>query len=478
MPEPATYQPRPGALSVFVGLSLTCHLVAAVGVTGFTMDLDLPKPDITWLDLDNTLGAPRAAPPPPEPRPQVAVKKIKPPPKKTWAIARRVVARKRPKKKKKKLVQRKRDAGNRPDAGPFSTDKVALGSLAPGDAALMLLLRMDRLRKSPYEREVRQLLEVFYDHKTLLWSSGLDPIKDFEAMLIATPNPYRVTRTFLAVRHNLSSRVMRRSLNRAARYQGKRMRWSRQHSGLQGTIPSPPRHPKDPRVVILKRSVVMLTDPAHIPLLALNQPTPGRPPDAGVAHTPWIQRLEQMEGTGGQGGEGPGMLLQAINLPRLIRLPRDFKTPLAFRLTIPATAPAEPHALLTFASDSDAKIFLAAIPRRIKQAKRSLLLRFMGVTDLLEQIKLTRKGKIVEATVKLSGDQVRGLLGIFRNMIPQVKVPGMTQRRLPDAAVPDSRRPDARTPDARPPDAGVPALDGKTPDADPTPEIVKPSWAK
>ena len=477
MPEPVTYKLNPRKLSAFVGISLLCHLAVAAGLAGFTMDLDLPKPDITWLDLDNTLGAPRRATPRSRPKPRVAVNRSKPKPQKKWAINKRP-AQAAKNKKRKKIVRPKPDAGIRPDAGPFTTDQVALSSLAPGDAALILLLRMDRLRKSPYEREVRQLLEVFYDHKTLLWTSGLDPIRDFEAMLIATPNPYRVTRTFLAVRHNLPSRRMRRSLARAARYKRKRMRWRRHSGGLQGTIPSPPRHPKDPRVVILKPNVVMLTDPSHIPLLALKPAAAGRAPDAGVHATPWIQRLEQMEGTGGQGGEGPGMLLQAINLPRLIRLPPDFKTPLTFRLTIPASEPADLNALLTFASDSDAKIFLAAIPLRIKRFKRSLVLRFMGIPDLLEQIKTTRKGKVVEASVTLTGDQVRALLGIFRNIIPQVKVPGMRQRRLPDAGLPDSRRPDSGAPDAGVPDVGGTAPDIKGHDQDPAPEIVKPSWAK
>ena len=475
MPEPITDKPTPRKLTAFLGISVLCHLVMAAGFAGITMDLDLPKPDITWLDLDNTLGAPRRAMPP-RPKPQVAVKRSKPRPQPKWAIKKRP-AKAAKKKKRKKIVRRKPDAGIQPDAGPFTTDQVALGSLAPGDAALMLLLRLDRLRKSPYEREVRQLLQVFYDHKTLLWSSGLDPIQDFEAMLIATPNPYRVTRTFLAVRHNLSSRKIRRSITRAARYKGKRLRWRRHSGSLQGIIPSPPRHPKDPRVVILKPNVVMLTDPSHIPLLSLKSAATSRAPDAGVHATPWIQRLEQMGSAGGH-GEGPGMLLQAINLPRLIRLPPDFKTPLTFRLTIPASEPADLNALLTFASESDAKIFLAAIPRRIKQAKRSLLLRFMGIPDLLEQIKTTRKGKVVEASVTLTGDQVRGLLGVFRNMIPQVRVPGMPERRLPDMGLPDSRRPDSGAPDSGAPDAGGASPNIKRRDQDPTPGIVKPTWAQ
>ena len=472
------YSPATQRFAAFLSVSMACHLVLAAGFVGFSLDLDVPKPDITWLDLDNKLGAPAARPAPPPPKPaQKAV--VKPTPKKKeWKVKKRVPAKKKKKrlKKKKKKVAAKPKPKPKPvkrDMTPFTTEKVALGTLAPGDAALMLLMRMDRLRGSPYEREVRQLLEVFYDHKTLLWNSGLDPIKDFEAMLIATPNPYRVTRTFLAVRHNLPAWKMRRNLSRAARYKTKRMRWRRQRDGYRGVIPSPPRHPKDPRVVIVKRNVVMLTDPAHIPLLTLDSSPDKKAPDAGPPARTWVQRLEQMDAAGGH-GEGPGLLLQAINLPRLIRLPRDFKTPQGFRLTIPAKAPADHHAILTFASEGDAKIFLAAVPRRIKQAKRSLLLRFMGVTDILERIKLSRKGKVVEARVTLTGDQVRGLLGIIRNMIPQIKVPGMKQNRVPDMGAPDSRRPDAG-PARGGPDAGVAAPDAGGAAADP---IITPEWAK
>ncbi len=472
--DPTKYSPPMQRLTAFLAVSIAAHMVLAAGFVGFSLDLDVPKPEITWLDLDNKLGAPRPAPPP---RPEQEAEVKPKPKKKVWTVKKRVKPKKKKRlqtRKKKKKVAAKPKKKKKPkkkvkrDTTPFTTDKVALGSLAPGDAALMLLMRMDRLRGSPYEREVRQLLQVFYDHKTLLWTSGLDPIKDFEAMLIATPNPYRLTRTFLAVRHNLPTWKMRRSLSKAARYKTKRMRWRRQRGGYRGVIPSPPRHPKDPRVVIVKPNVVMLTDPAHVPLLTLGSSPNRKAPDAGPPAETWVERLEQMDAAGG-GGEGPGLMLQAINLPRLIRLPRDFKTPQSFRLTIPAKAPSEHHAILTFASEGDAKIFLAAVPRRIEQAKRSLLLRFMGVTDILERIKLTRKGKVVEAKVTLTGEQVRGLLGVIRNMIPQIRVPGMKQNRVPDMGTPDSRRPDAG-PAKSGPDAGLPA-----PDADP---IVKPEWAE
>ena len=459
MPASRKVSARSSSLLLFVGVSVVVHAgaVAVIG-GGLSFELSVPKPDITWLDLDNRLGAPTPAP---RVEPKAKPAAPSPPPPKL-----KLRKRKRPKKvaARKPRPRNKPDAGARPDAGPFTMSRVALGNLAPGDAALMLLLRMDRLRGSPYERDVRRLLEVFYDHKTLLFSSGLDPVHDFEAMLIATPNPYRVTRTFLAATHRLPARKLRRALNQAVRYKRGRMLWSRAPDGqLQGRIPSPPRLPSDPRVVLLRPNVVMLTDPTHLPLLTPRSPgSRRRPPDAGPAGLSWIQRLEQMEGMGGAGGEGPGMLLQAINLPRLVRLPPDFTTPLTLRVAIAATAPSEPEALLTFASEQDAKAFLAAIPRRVKQAKRSLVLRLLGVTDLLESIKYKQQGNVVEARVKLTGEQVKTLLEMFRNMIPQVRVPGMPETRIPDAGPPDMKRPDAGVPDQGTPDEA----------------IVVPQWAR
>lgn len=436
---------------LFVGLSALIHLAGVLALAVLAWEPWVPRVEITWLDLDNRLGAPtprpKVAPPPP-------VKVAPPPPKQ----------RPGPSPKKVAVARPRPDAGPPPDAGApadaGSSQGPQLADLAPGDAALILVLRMDRIRRSPYALSVRRLLEVFYDYKTLLWSRDLDPIEDFDALLIATPNPYRVTRTFLAARHHLSRSRIRRALEQSVALDKKRMRWRWQGRVQRGEIPSPPRLPQDPRMVLLQDGLVMLADPAHIPLLTtdLGATTPrpaGERADAGArTGRSWLDSLGQMQGVGGaDDAKAPGMQLLAVNLPRLVRLPPDVPVPLNVDVQVPAEDPTLAAGEVTFGAEADARRFLQVIPQRIARARRSMLLRLLGVTDLLDGIKLRRKGERVEVSLKLTGDQVRSLLELFRGMIPQVRVPGMAPRVPPDAGRPDTGRyngPDSAAPDAGP----------------------------
>lgn len=418
----------------------------------------LPRLGITWLDLDNQLGAPnqpKAAPRPPRP----AAKKAEPPAPKPKPRPRR----REPQAHDPIAREERRDAGVAPsDAGPasapsaggFSTDRVALTELAPGDAALLLLLRMDRIHRSPYEGAVRRLLQVFYDHKTLFWSSGLDPITDLDGLLIATPNPYRVTETFLAARYRVPYAQMKSSLERAGRFKEKRMRWTRQSDGaLRGEIPSPPRLAQDQRVVLLRPGLVLFTDARHLPLLAARAPGTG---DAGAGPS-WSSRLDLLGAQGGSGASGPGLLLQIVNLPRLVVLPSTLPAPTNLQVTVPATEPSRIEAVLSFAREAQARAFLAALPQQIEGAKQHRVVRFLNLVSVLDGLRLARKTTTVTATAPVQGDQVRLILELFRMAIPQVKVPGMPDRVPPDAAV--------RPRDAGVPPASAPARDAATGDS-------------
>jgi hypothetical protein len=454
---------RTGRLLTCMALSLVVHLLGVMALAVLAWKPWIPKIEVTWLDLDNTLGAPS-----PVPRPQ---KKRPPEPKKPPPKKRRV----RPKPERESTVAvatapRRPDAGvaPRPDRGPPSappTTEKAISNLAPGDAALMLLMRNDRILGSPYENEVRRLLHVFYDHKTLMWTSDLDPMKDFDALLIATPNPYRVTQTFLAARYKITRAKLKRALERSARFKNKRLRWIRLRGGgttLRGEIPSPPKLPHDRRVVLLRDKLVMLTDPKHSQQLSAAMTPPSSRSDAGPPVQSWLDHLGQMGEVGGAAGTGgPGMILVAVNLPRLVRLPRDMPTPLSLSVTVPATDPTEVKGVMLFSDDKQARRFLAAVPARIRRAKRSLLLRFLGVTDLLEGIRLKREKERVLASTSLDRNQVCSLLELFRGMIPQVRVPGMPPRLPPDAGVP---KPDAGPPGSGGTRAGK-AAKAKRPDA-------------
>src|SRR5207302_7660777 len=82
-----------------------------------------------------------------------------------------------------------------------------LSPFAPDDANLVVLLRMDKLRKSPHRAGAEALIAALPDWSTLVAGSGVSPIDDFDALLIATANPHDVTATFLAARHADSAKV-------------------------------------------------------------------------------------------------------------------------------------------------------------------------------------------------------------------------------------------------------------------------------
>ena len=460
MADEAPLRSRFSRTAACVGVSLALHLLVALGLAWRGGFVRWPRLDVTWLDQDNVLGVapmqrPEAAPEKPQLSSSAAQDPAPPPLRRKRALRASVSVRDAGGADASEPILDASPGLARADAGPpgGGTSRVALARLAPPQAALMLVLRMDRIRRSPYADAVRRLLGVFYDFKTLLWSTELDPVRDFQALLIATPNPYRVTETFLVVRHALPERRLKQAFEKSGQYGGQHLRWrTGEGGGLQGQVPSPPRLAGDPRVVVLRSGLALLTDPKHLSLLqaaaasARADAGPGSP--QGL-----IDRLKDLHREGHSPASDPGLLLQAVNLPRLVRLPADVPVPLGLQAVLPAEAPARCEAALSFADEGQARAFITVVPAKIEQARQSVLLRLLGAVELLDALRFQRRGREVMVTATLTGDQVRGVLEAFRAAIPQVQVPGMRDRVPPDgAALPRSSGRDAT---ASPADAGV-----------------------
>ena len=404
-------------------LSVLLHALLALPLLVGEFDLLQTESPPIWLNLDNQLGSPSERPEtPPEPP-----KTENPPEAKATAPASA---------KKPKAPPSPKPRPKKRRAKPQKTSDVALTQLVPGDAALMLLLRMDRIRRSPYAKAVAQLLEVFYDYKTLLWSNTFDPVQHLDALLIATPNPYRVTQTFLAARYRIQTSRMQSVLEQSVAVAGRSMRWARRAIGMVGEIPSPPRLRHDPRIVVLRRRTVLLAHPRlQRELARRSETTEGTETSKESSPTSILQRLSRLQRQGGKGRRGAGMMLHAVNLPRLVRLPRDLPTPLELKLTIPAKNPAKSEAVARFKSPEQAARFFSAAKARVQRGRQSLMLRIMGVGSLLSKLHLQHKKQEVWAKLSLSAREVRRLLKFFGGMIPQIEVPGMAPRRNRDAGM-------------------------------------------
>lgn len=83
---------------------------------------------------------------------------------------------------------------------PVATD---VGMWGPEGARVVVILRNDRIRRSPHAESARRILSSFPDWQTLLGHADLDPLADIDTLLIASSDPRYVNRTFLAAVHTI-----------------------------------------------------------------------------------------------------------------------------------------------------------------------------------------------------------------------------------------------------------------------------------
>ena len=104
-----------------------------------------------------------------------------------------------------------------------------LRSNGPEGSRLIALLRLDRLRDSPDSDQtiaaVDQLMLLLPDRHRLIDGTGLDLYRDFDSLLIATPNPTDDAVTFLAARHHLAEAIFKAALDRGAKAAKKPITW-------------------------------------------------------------------------------------------------------------------------------------------------------------------------------------------------------------------------------------------------------------
>ena len=120
-----------------------------------------------------------------------------------------------------------RDGGGSIDGGRRRPGD--LRSNGPEGSRLIALLRLDRLRASPDSDStiaaVDRLLLLLPDRHRLIDGTGLDLYRDFDSLLIATPNPTDDAVTFLAARHHLMDAALKAALDRGAKAARKPIAW-------------------------------------------------------------------------------------------------------------------------------------------------------------------------------------------------------------------------------------------------------------
>ncbi len=242
---------------------------------------------------------------------------------------------------------------------------------APDGVRLALMFRNDKLRTSVHRANVEQLLSALPDHATLLGGTDLSLFDDFDALVIATPNPHDVRATFLAA-------------------------LSPPERAVQGKLEHRKLADWDPRVFRFPQpGLGVLVGPEQ--LARLEDP-----------QTPLAKQLEHLRDFITP-AEGPALVVTVADLRALIRFGADLPTPDAVSLAMTADPSPLVRVTAQMLTLEDAIALEAAWPA-IKARYRARVA-LLGIGGALDDLKPIRKDKTFELIGKIDEIYMRLALG-------------------------------------------------------------------
>lgn len=125
--------------------------------------------------------------------------------------------------------------------------------LAPGNAKLIVLIRNDRVIGSRFENSIRRLFRAFPDYRVALGASEIDPVRDIQAMLIATANPQLYAETFLVVSHQIPAQNLQKYITASF---PTRLKWQT-HNNRPLAVPDKTDGKFNPRSGIYQRALYL-----------------------------------------------------------------------------------------------------------------------------------------------------------------------------------------------------------------------------
>jgi hypothetical protein len=323
------------------------------------------------------------------------------------------------------------------DAGPAPTSD--LGAYGPQGSRLTVLMRLDRLRGTDYAAPVDELLMRLPDRRDFVSGTGLDLFMDFDALLVATPNPLDPTVTFVAVRHHLDDARVRAALNQAAKASDHTLTWR-----MQGGRPVAERHARDanaPRrddrlIMLATPGLTVVTPRAYRALLLAPASSPdGGAGDSSGAHAAagpdggasaasplkggWATLLTRIDAEEGLMPPDGAVMVNAIDIFKS-RAPAPGEPPILYGMPVPAAVNAvigiadAPFldVAAEFKTDEPAQKWETQWPTVQRKLRTHPLVVLSGFSSLVTRAQLTREERTVRLHLAVSHDETLRLLGM------------------------------------------------------------------
>jgi hypothetical protein len=358
------------------------------------------------------------------------------------------------------------DGGHEADSGRRRPGD--LRNYGPEGSRLTALLRLDRLRASSfgsgYIAAIDPLLVLLPDRRRLLDGTGLDLYSDFDALLIATPEPRNDKVTFLAVRHHIKDAALQAALNRGAVATGQLIEWRAEDGRPVGV-----RRPRaaasgkiadlalDDRIFVLPQPYLAVMAPPAYAERLLGRPArkpagaSGATVDAGTIDTgpsiasptspgpshariPWRDLVAHIDAEGGALPDDAVFMITAVNLFVLpgaspvipgtrgsvdddVRAVGPYG-PAPQALTLVAGIDPEPYLELVgeFENESEARIWERDFPTWKRRLLLNPVLLLAGLAPLFDRAELSREERTLFVRASTTAEELQRLLAVATNL--------------------------------------------------------------
>jgi hypothetical protein len=351
-----------------------------------------------------------------------------------------------------------RDGGGSIDGGRRRPGD--LRSNGPEGSRLLALLRLDRLRASPDSDNtiatVDRLLLLLPDRHRLIDGTGLDLYRDFDSLLIATPNPTDDAVTFLAARHHLMDNAFKTALDRGAKAAKKPIVWRTIEGrpvGIRQQERSATVLDRDDRILVLPLpALAIMATPAYATQLLgkdlLAPPAQGRAVDASVSDARasageprtrqpnWREIAARIEAEDSAMPDDAAFMMTATNL---------FGTPASESYVVPATrgarddTPPQPiggdtgpppqtltlvvgaetpfiEILAEFKNTADADRWERDLPAWKRKVVSNPVVLLSGFSSLIGRAQITREENTLQTRIEVSTAELQRLLNLAANL--------------------------------------------------------------
>lgn len=153
----------------------------------------------------------------------------------------------------------------------FGEKTTKVDELGPSNSNFYMLLNAKKVAGLPFADSVVEIMAPLPDFQLIIAGGGFHALKDFNFLVIASPNLRDLTQTFLAVEYKLSQAEMIAGIERAVAEDGERIEWIEKDGRKMGN-PVPlddPAKDRDPRwFVFLDDKVAVYVREEFLPAIA------------------------------------------------------------------------------------------------------------------------------------------------------------------------------------------------------------------